>query len=523
MDVALDGTGPTSFLSSLLTSYGLLGALATGLAIYSASLATYRLFFHPLAGFPGPRLAAATGWYESYYDLVKGGKYIHKIEEMHKLYGPILRINPHEIVVNDPDFYNTVYVTANTRRTETWPLYQGVGIGSTFTSTPNHELHRLRRKPFESFFSRAGIDRTESIIIEEAKLMDNRLQSLKGSSHVIQLMHVFSAFTVDVIQYICSEKSPELMNRPEFGKTWIDMVETALKNSHLLISFPQLVHIGRMTPTKLLRHLSHAVATSADLYSHGINHIVEVKRAKLSDGEVRQSTKGSVFRHVLSGGMPESECDTHRLGEEAMVFLVASTNTVSRTLNVVCYYMLRYPHMRDRLGEELRDVMAGYPNNANLPTWRELERLPYLHAVYKEGLRLSCGVMRRIPRVSPDVPLHYKQWTIPAGTPVGMAAYTLHRDPETYPDPFSFIPERWLGEYNPNMDRNWVPYTRGSRDCLGINLATAELHWVLAVLFRPDAPRLELFQTEEEDIVGFDDYVAPLPRLDSKGTRVKVC
>jgi cytochrome P450 len=76
--------------------------------------------------------------------------------------------------------------------------------------------------------------------------------------------------------------------------------------------------------------------------------------------------------------------------------------------------------------------------------------------------------MRRLPRISPDVPLVYKQWSIPAGIPVGMGAYSLHTDPETSPEPFKFVPERWLGNYNPKMNRNRVPFTRGSRNCLGI-------------------------------------------------------
>ena len=52
-------------------------------------------------------------------------------------------------------------------------------------------------------------------------------------------------------------------------------------------------------------------------------------------------------------------------------------------------------------------------------------------------------------------------------TPVGMSAYLMHRDESVYPEPTAFIPERWLGNVNPLMTRNLVPFTRGSRDCLG--------------------------------------------------------
>jgi hypothetical protein len=66
-------------------------ALATGLVVYGLSLAIYRLFFHPLARFPGPRLTATTGWYETYFDLVKdkGGTFMYEVDRMHEIYGQL--------------------------------------------------------------------------------------------------------------------------------------------------------------------------------------------------------------------------------------------------------------------------------------------------------------------------------------------------------------------------------------------------------------------------------------------------
>lgn len=56
-------------------------------ALYLLTGAVYRLYFHPLARFPGPKLAALTKWYEFYHDIVHKGCFIWKLEELHDRYG----------------------------------------------------------------------------------------------------------------------------------------------------------------------------------------------------------------------------------------------------------------------------------------------------------------------------------------------------------------------------------------------------------------------------------------------------
>lgn len=75
---------PAFVAASVITSI-LLGWLIT---------AIHRLFFHPLAAFPGPKLAAITVLYEAYYDVWKGGKYIFKLNELHRKYGKIPKSSP---------------------------------------------------------------------------------------------------------------------------------------------------------------------------------------------------------------------------------------------------------------------------------------------------------------------------------------------------------------------------------------------------------------------------------------------
>jgi hypothetical protein len=78
-------------ISPLLPQY--LGLAAIGslcLASYIIAVFTYRIWFSPLSHIPGPRLAAATRWYEFYFDAVKIGKYYLEIERMHRIYGTYL-------------------------------------------------------------------------------------------------------------------------------------------------------------------------------------------------------------------------------------------------------------------------------------------------------------------------------------------------------------------------------------------------------------------------------------------------
>lgn len=67
--------------------FSLAGISAVITSVYLISLAVYRLYLCPVAKFPGPRLAALTLWYEFYYDVILGGQYVFKIEQLHEQYG----------------------------------------------------------------------------------------------------------------------------------------------------------------------------------------------------------------------------------------------------------------------------------------------------------------------------------------------------------------------------------------------------------------------------------------------------
>lgn len=72
---------PTSLSGKIAAEFMIL------IVLYCTCLVFYRLTLSPLAGFPGPKIAAATGWYQFYHNYVRNGTYVFRVEEMHKIYG----------------------------------------------------------------------------------------------------------------------------------------------------------------------------------------------------------------------------------------------------------------------------------------------------------------------------------------------------------------------------------------------------------------------------------------------------
>jgi hypothetical protein len=79
--------------TSLLSSFVAPSVLAVLVVLYFISLLVYRWCLHPLAGIPGPKIAAATGLVEMWYDIVKGGQYVFQLERWHAEYGKFIKLN----------------------------------------------------------------------------------------------------------------------------------------------------------------------------------------------------------------------------------------------------------------------------------------------------------------------------------------------------------------------------------------------------------------------------------------------
>ena len=173
----------------------LLGSAAV-IVLYFISNAIYNLYLSPISKIPGPKLAAATWWYEYYYDVVNYGKYVFKVMDMHKEYGPIVRISPYEVHISDPDFYDTLYASSSTNRKDRWTFYtNGLGLPVSTLGTVEHNLHRRRRAAMSSFFSKQKVAKLQPVVEERARKLADRLAGLAATGEIVPINLAFSAFT----------------------------------------------------------------------------------------------------------------------------------------------------------------------------------------------------------------------------------------------------------------------------------------------------------------------------------------
>lgn len=173
--------------------------------IYLVSLIIYRFYLHPLSGVPGPRLAAITSWYETYYDLFKapGGQYWNKLDELHKSYGPIIRINTNEVQIHDPEFYTQIYAGGSTKRNRYARSVSGNGSPGSMASAVSHDLHRLRRSSINPFFSKAAVQRLEERIQSRLRILSERLSGFLERKEIIDVSVAMTSLTLDIITEYC--------------------------------------------------------------------------------------------------------------------------------------------------------------------------------------------------------------------------------------------------------------------------------------------------------------------------------
>ncbi|KAF4960058.1 hypothetical protein FSARC_10553 [Fusarium sarcochroum] len=234
---------------------------------------------------------------------------------------------------------------------------------------------------------------------------------------------------------------------------------------------------------------------------------------------------GRVFADMVESKlMLESEKSMYRMSGEGFNFLLAGTEITAATVTVITYYLLAQPLAYRRLMADLEGL-----DKDNLK-WTDLEQRSYLWAVIHEALRVMPGVSHRSARIAREEDLIYKsrdgniEWFIPRGTPIGMTSMINHWDKEIFPNPDEFIPERWLENGKPNykLQKLLIAFGKGSRACIGENLAYCEVYIMAAMLALRVIPRARLYETTIEDITYDHDLIVVQTKKGSISVRITV-
>jgi hypothetical protein len=181
---------------------------------------------------------------------------------------------------------------------------------------------------------------------------------------------------------------------------------------------------------------------------------------------------------VLSQLVRAGETDDDELRDQIITLLMAGHETTTTGLAWAFERLLRHPGALARAREE---ACQGKDDNA------------YLDAVVQETLRVRpviAGVLRRL-----QAPVQLGDWRLPAGVTVIPAIRLMHFDPQLFPEPERFKPERFL-EGGEGSTYTWIPFGGGRRRCLGAAFASFEMRVALRTILqrttlRADRPRDE--------------------------------
>lgn len=154
---------------------------------------------------------------------------------------------------------------------------------------------------------------------------------------------------------------------------------------------------------------------------------------------------------------------------QCVLFFVAGQDTTSSTVSFAAYELALNTDVQEKLRKEVDECVAAHGPEPNLDV---ISKLKYLHCVVSETLRLYPPGTRVERSAVEDYALGEKRIKIPKGCVVIVPVYAMHRDPEFFPEPEAFKPERFSDS---NVDSirpyTYLPFGAGPRNCIGMRLA----------------------------------------------------
>ncbi|KAK5697833.1 hypothetical protein LTR97_006791 [Elasticomyces elasticus] len=451
----------------------LLLLLAASLAIF----ALYRLIIHPfflspIAAVPAVHpLAKITSLYMLWTRFWDNENDV--VFAAHQKYGEVVKLSPHELSVNCvDDGIKTVY-GKNFDRHSFYRVYEDCGRENLSSSLDAYS-HTIRKKRITHVYSKSSIHSSPAMTGLVNRIVRHQFLSLVAgcakSQQPFDTMEVLSALALDmVLGYTFGLKhGTDFMNDHGEHAKCIGRIHTGRPYPMMfwLHEFPEMVDLLErlgLWPKERYKSLEALHVFCLDMCQRAETALAQVTQDTAPEDfpTVYQQFKRSLEKEGLSS-IPSIEkfsrlsghgtitCSPQQLEIAAEVGdqIHASDETLSITLTYAIWELSRNSDMQQRLRQECQALGPSVRANSEeaLPVANVVDELPLLHAVIMETLRVHPVVAGGQARVTPHgkVSKLGQFENIPGGCRVQSYARFLHHNPDVFPDPLAWYPERWL-------------------------------------------------------------------------------
>ncbi|RAO70267.1 uncharacterized protein BHQ10_006279 [Talaromyces amestolkiae] len=456
------------------------------------------LWTGPLQKVSGPKAYAITKWRLALDDY--NGVRTRSIHSLHQKYGTAVRISPNEVSFSSLSALRTIYgAGSGFERTSFYRMFDVYGRQNLFTFA-GVKQHADRKKLLAHAYSKSAILSPTAIakplIEKNVKSYLELLEYEKGvTEEIFQSLHWFSLDSITGFLYGDQHGGTHALKGDSGDRALLgDIIDP----SRRLLSW-YAVHMKNYTKwlytrtglmEKIVTNLGllpmKKPATYTGIRAHALKAWNSFEASVTENPPTRDiSIMEKLWRHSISE--KGTQLDGLDIASEAADHFLAGIDTTSDTLMFTIWALSRPENRKyqEKLIQEVDKIAETDCNADGNPTAEVADKLPYLDAIIKETLRLYAPLPASEPRTS-LVDTKIDGYIIPAGTVVSMSPYTLHRNPEVFPEPLKFNPERWLGENGDcaEMKKWFWAFSSGGRMCIGLHLAMAEMTTLLAAIYR---------------------------------------
>jgi cytochrome P450 len=391
--------------------------------------------------------------------------------------GPIVRLAPNRYSINDAEATKVLLGHHNAlEKSNYYSAFGDPSRGNLFTET-NNQKHAQKRRPVAQLYSNNNLLSYEPFIDTCNSILLKRLREYSWTGNRLDMRELMQYYAFDVIGEITLGSRFGLMEEDGDKRGVIAAIDDGITLGAKFGLFPEVYWIF-FEAVKYLK-LESGFLKVMDFITSNIQDRVSGRTKSPDDRNdfldkllpLEQTGKATRFDTLNACGS--------NIG--------AGSDTTAISLTAAIAHLSMNPNALARLRDELEDAIS--KGTASDPiTLKEAQKLPYLHAVIQEALRMHPAVGVPLARVVGLNGATLAGQYFPPGTEVGVNAWVVHHNKEIFgPDASEFKPERWLtndAEKRAAMDRNFLAFGAGSRVCIGKNISLMEMYKVIPQIVR---------------------------------------